>query len=110
MSENERRKGQHLCWMDRHEIQKGLRRHRSFVEIARIIGCAPETASKEIRNHRYCKKHDSSKFYLIGVNSAILIVEGMYVIRRKDTNAEFHVGNAEVVINFAQTLLIIHAR
>ena len=56
------KKGKHLTLENRQEIQKGLREHRTFVEIARIIGCTPETISKEIRNHRYCKKHDYKRF------------------------------------------------
>lgn len=50
-----RKKGQHLTLQDRHEIQRGLREHRSFREIADIIGCSPDTVSKEIRSHRYHK-------------------------------------------------------
>ena len=61
MPENERRKGQHLTWEDRHEIQKGLREHRSFKEISDIIGCSPDTISKEIRNHRYHKIRENRK-------------------------------------------------
>lgn len=53
----ERRKGKHLTWEDRQEIQRGLREHCSFVEIAMRIGCSPDTISKEIRNHRYHKQH-----------------------------------------------------
>lgn len=64
MPDKERRKGQHLSWEDRHEIQRGLREHRSFREIADIIGCSPDTISKEIRNHRYHKTRESRKgFY-----------------------------------------------
>jgi len=62
MPECKRKKGKHLTLEDRHEIQRGLREHRTFVEIARIIGCTPETISKEIRNHRYCKKHDYKRY------------------------------------------------
>ncbi len=51
----ERRKGKHLTWEDRQEIQRGLREHRTFAEIALMIGCSPDTVSKEIRNHRYHK-------------------------------------------------------
>lgn len=61
MPDNERRKGQHLTWEDRHEIQKGLREHRSFKEISDIIGCSPDTISKEIRNHRYHKIRNNKK-------------------------------------------------
>lgn len=55
----ERRKGKHLDWQDRQEIQKGLRERRSFREIADIIGCSPDTISKEIRCHRYHKERKS---------------------------------------------------
>ena len=60
MSNEERRKGQHLTQEERYEIQKGLREHRSFQEIAEIIGCSPDTVSKEIRNHRYHKARDKN--------------------------------------------------
>lgn len=50
-----RKKGKHLTWEDRHEIQRGLREHRTFTEIALNIGCSPDTVSKEIRKHRYFK-------------------------------------------------------
>lgn len=56
-----RRNGKHLTWEDRHEIQRGLREHRSFVEIAAMIGCSPDTVSKEIRIHRYHKKRKEYK-------------------------------------------------
>ena len=52
MPDMERRKGQHLTLEDRQEIQRGLREHRTFKEIADIIGCSPDTVSKEIRNHK----------------------------------------------------------
>lgn len=55
MPDTPREKGSHLTLEDRYEIQKGLREHRSFREIAEIIGCCPDTISKEIRNHRYHK-------------------------------------------------------
>lgn len=59
-----RQKGKHLTWEDRYEIQKGLREHRSFKEISEIIGCSPDTISKEIRNHRYHKvKLNHEGFY-----------------------------------------------
>ena len=48
MSE-ERKKGKHLRWEDRQEIQRGLREHRTFTEIGIMIGCSPDTVSKEIR-------------------------------------------------------------
>ena len=54
MSE-ERKKGKHLRWEDRQEIQRGLREHRTFTEIGIMIGCSPDTVSKEIRKHRYHK-------------------------------------------------------
>ena len=53
MPKEERKKGTHLTWDDRHEIQKGLKEHRTFKEIAYIIGCSPDTVSKDIRRHRY---------------------------------------------------------
>ena len=61
MPDEERRKGKHLTWQDRQEIQRGLREHRSFTEIAVIIGCSPDTISKEIRNHRYHKARPDVK-------------------------------------------------
>ena len=59
-----RKKGKHLTWEERHEIQRGLREHRTFAEIAMIIGCSPDTVSKEIRRHRYHKPvKGSQRFY-----------------------------------------------
>lgn len=58
----ERKKGKHLTLEDRQEIQKGLREHRSFTEIAYLIGCSPDTVSKEIRRHRYLKKRESNGY------------------------------------------------
>lgn len=51
MPREERKKGKHLTWDDRYEIQKGLKEHRTFKEIAYLIGCSPDTVSKEIRRH-----------------------------------------------------------
>lgn len=62
MPEETRKKGKHLTWEDRHEIQRGLREHRTFTEIALVIGCSPDTISKEIRKHRYHKPHDNKRF------------------------------------------------
>lgn len=62
MPENERKKGKHLNWEERQEIQKGLKEHRTFREIAMMIGCTPETISKEIRTHRYHKKVDTGRY------------------------------------------------
>ena len=60
----QRKKGKHLTWEDRQEIQRGLREHRTFTEIAFFIGCSPDTVSKEIRNHRYHKPIDArQKFF-----------------------------------------------
>ena len=61
MPDFERKKGMHLTLEDRQEIQRGLREHRSFKEIADIIGCSPDTVSKEIRNHRYHKVRENKK-------------------------------------------------
>lgn len=58
----ERKKGKHLTLEDRYEIQIGLRHHRTFTEIAQIIGCSPDTVSKEIRKHRYHKPSDTKRF------------------------------------------------
>ena len=57
-----RKKGQHLSMEDRYEIQKGLREHRNFKEIADIIGCSPDTVSKEIKRHRYLQPHKSNGY------------------------------------------------
>ena len=63
MPEN-RKRGKHLTWEDRQEIQRGLREHRTFAEIALFIGCSPDTISKEIRKHRYHKPIDArQKFF-----------------------------------------------
>lgn len=56
MPEEKRKKGQHLTWEDRQEIQMGLKNHLSFAAIADVIGCSPDTISKEIRKHRYFKE------------------------------------------------------
>ena len=61
MPDFERKKGTHLTLENRQEIQRGLREHRSFKEIADIIGCSPDTVSKEIRNHRYHKIRENRK-------------------------------------------------
>lgn len=61
MPDTERKKGKHLTWEDRQEIQRGLRERRTFKEIADIIGCSPDTVSKEIRNHRYHKVREHRK-------------------------------------------------
>ena len=45
-----RKKGKHLSQEERYEIQLGLRQRRTFTEIAEIIGCSPDTVSKEIQN------------------------------------------------------------
>ncbi len=37
-----RKKGQHLTWENRQEIQLGLKNHLSFAAIADVIGCSPE--------------------------------------------------------------------
>lgn len=58
----ERKKGKHLSLEDRYEIQKGLREHRNFKEIAEIIGCSADTVSKEIRKHRYHQTHKSNGY------------------------------------------------
>ena len=58
-----RKKGKHLTLEDRHEIQRGLKEHRTFTEIALMIGCCPDTISKEIRNHRYHKPVDARQKY-----------------------------------------------
>lgn len=51
-----RTRGKHLSLEERYAIQHGLKEHRTFSEIAFLIGCSPDTISKEIRKHRYLKK------------------------------------------------------
>ena len=63
MPEKKRKKGKHLTWEDRHEIQRGLREHRTFTEIAMLIDCSPDTVSKEIRNHRYHRPRDKNQWH-----------------------------------------------
>ncbi len=64
MPEEKRKRGKHLTWEERQEIQRGLREHRTFTEIALMIGCSPDTISKEIRKHRYHKPLSiKQKFY-----------------------------------------------
>lgn len=83
MPKEERKKGTHLTWDDRHEIQKGLKEHRTFKEIAYIIGCSPDTVSKEIRRHRYHKLQKqgwhTSMQVPTGVNTEIAAGVGMCV-------------------------------
>ena len=56
MPEKEK-KGQHLTWENRQEIQLGLKKSFKFCKaIADVIGCSPDTISKEIRKHRYFKE------------------------------------------------------
>ena len=62
MPEKKREKGKHLTLEERQEIQRGLREHRTFAEIAMMIGCSADTVSKEIRNHRYHKVLDSKRY------------------------------------------------
>lgn len=57
-----RKKGKHLSQEERYEIQLGLRQRRTFTEIAEIIGCSPDTVSKEIQNHRYRKPSDTKRY------------------------------------------------
>lgn len=57
MPKDKRTKGQHLTWQNRQDIQLGLKNHMSFTAIAGVIGCSPDTISKEIRKHRYLKEH-----------------------------------------------------
>jgi IS30 family transposase len=59
MLDEKRKKGKHLTLLDRYEIQKGLREHRNFREISEIIGCSPDTISKELRKHRYLKRRNA---------------------------------------------------
>lgn len=61
MPAEKRIKGKHLTREERYEIQRGLREHRSFAEIASFIGCSPDTVSKEIRTHRYHKERNNYK-------------------------------------------------
>lgn len=42
-----RKKGKHLTWENRQEIQLGLKNHLSFVAIADVIGCPLDTIFKE---------------------------------------------------------------
>ena len=58
----ERNKGKHLSLEERQLIQRGLREHRNFVEIALSVGCSPDTVSKEIRKHRYHQTHKSNGY------------------------------------------------
>ena len=110
MPKEERKKGTHLTWDDRHEIQKGLKEHRTFKEIAYIIGCSPDTVSKEIRRHRY----QSGMAYFMqvqtGVNTEIAAGVGMCVKRRRDISAEFHAGSVSAVISCVLTLWMHHAQ
>ena len=100
-----RRKGKHLSWEDRHEIQKGLREHRSFKEIADIIGCSPDTVSKEIRNHRYHRIRENRKGVYVKPNRC----KHRDTCKRRDVckkrrgiNAGSLAGNAPSATNYAR--------
>ena len=110
MPKAERKKGTHLTWDDRHEIQKGLKEHRTFKEIAYIIGCSPDTVSKEIRRHRYHKWMAYFMQVPTGVNTEIAAGVGMCVKRRRDISAEFHAGSVSAAISCVLTLWIHHAQ
>ena len=113
MPKEERKKGTHLTWDDRHEIQKGLKEHRTFKEIAYIIGCSPDTVSKEIRRHRYHKLRNRDGILhasQTGVNTEIAAGVGMCVKRRRDISAEFHAGSVSAVISCVLTLWMHHAQ
>ncbi len=62
MPEKQRKKGTNLTWEDRQEIERGLRERRTFTEIGLMIGCSPETVSKEIQKHRYHKANDDKRY------------------------------------------------
>ena len=107
MPDKTRQKGKHLTWEDRHEIQRGLRENRSFKEIADIIGCSPDTVSKEIRNHRYHKVRE--KIAWATQNPIVAGIENhvgaeIFVIKRKDLDVKFLVGNVRLVMSVVQTL------
>ena len=110
MPKEERKKGTHLTWDDRHEIQKGLKEHRTFKEIAYIIGCSPDTVSKEIRRHRYHKLRSRDGILHASPNTEIAAGVGMCVKRRRDISAEFHAGSVSAVISCVLTLWMHHAQ
>lgn len=106
MSE-EREKGKHLTLEDRYEIQRGLREHRSFSEIAEVIGCSPDTISKEIRGHRYHKPRHAfwvSTRNRIDVNSETHAEDVMYAIKNEVTSAGYHAENVLGAMSCALTL------
>lgn len=113
MPKEERKKGTHLTWDDRHEIQKGLKEHRTFKEIAYIIGCSPDTVSKEIRRHRYHKLRSRDDILHASPNRCKYRKAagvGMCVKRRRDISAEFHAGSVSAVISCVLTLWMHHAQ
>ena len=105
MPKEERKKGTHLTWDDRHEIQKGLKEHRTFKEIAYIIGCSPDTVIISC---------EAGMAYFMqvptGVNTEIAAGVGMCVKRRRDISAEFHAGSVSAAISCALTLWMHHAQ
>lgn len=113
MPKEERKKGTHLTWDDRHEIQKGLKEHRTFKEIAYIIGCSPDTVSKEIRRHRYHKLRNRDGILHASPNRCKYrnsCRRWDVCKRRRDISAEFHAGSVSAAISCVLTLWMHHAQ
>ena len=92
-----RKKGQHLTWENRQEIPLGLKNHLSFAAIADVIGCSPDTISKEIRKHRYFKERTKTAGNYNRVNDCKYkdtCKKKTCVTRKKDIIVESNVRNA----------------
>ena len=110
MPEN-RKKGKHLTWEDRQEIQRGLREHRTFTEIALMIGCCPDTVSKEIRSHRYHKPVDARQKFFQNRCKYRENCRKRNICGKKDaTSVRYHAVSAMHVMNGVRTLSTIRAR
>lgn len=48
MPKEERKKGTHLTWDDRHEIQKGLKEHRTFKEMKKALKSFDKNAMEKL--------------------------------------------------------------
>ena len=120
MPKEERKKGTHLTWDDRHEIQKGLKEHRTFKEIAYIH--SRQGRPDAVHLIRFPRKYagiviiscEAGMVYFMqvqtGVNTEIAAGVGMCVKRRRDISAEFHAGSVSAVISCVLTLWMHHAQ
>ena len=98
MPKEERKKGTHLTWDDRHEIQKAVHLIRFPRKYAGIVIISCETGMAYFMQ------------VPTGVNTEIAAGVGMCVKRRRDISAEFHAGSVSAAISCALTLWMHHAQ